>query len=169
VARTLFAVGVVAYLASFFLVGVYGFDGPVRGYVCAWLALWTPLTALDGGQQGVSASGSVLWPLMLFAMFIAGLVNIAFPIAVFLRLTAHSSSPGFQRLRVYIPLMAACSWLVFVLAFFIPREGHLSWIVGIVLALFPEDIGAYLTGTTQATMTIAAPASKRPRRFRLYE
>ncbi len=169
VSRTLFALGLVAYLASFFLVGVYGFDAPVQGYVCAGMALWMPLAFLSGGQQSSPASGSALWPLMLFAMFIAGLVNIAFPIAVFLRLTANSGSSGFQRMRVYIPLMAACSWLVFVLEFFIPREGHVLWMVGIVFALFPEEIGAYLSGTTQSTTSIEAQACKKPRRFRLYE
>ena len=47
VSRTLFALGLVAYLASFFLVGVYGFDGPVKGYVCARMALWVPLDLLE--------------------------------------------------------------------------------------------------------------------------
>jgi hypothetical protein len=41
--RTLFALGVAAYLASFFLVGVSGFDAPIRGYLCAALALSTPV------------------------------------------------------------------------------------------------------------------------------
>jgi hypothetical protein len=165
VSRTLFALGLAAYLASFFLVGVYGFDGPVRGYMCAWMALWVPLASLSGGQQDISANASALWPLMLFAMFGAGLVNIAFPIAVFLRLSGNSGSPVFQRIRVYIPLMAACSWLVFVLAFFLPREGHVLWVVSIVFALFPEEIGTYLTGAPQS---FDAPALKKTRRFRLY-
>ena len=64
--------------------------------------------------------------------------------------------------------MAACSWLVFVLASFIPREGHVLWMVGIVFALFPEEIGTYLTGTTQSMTSIDDPALKKPRRFRLY-
>lgn len=168
VSRTLFAVGLVAYLASFFRVGVHGFDGPVPGYLCAWMALWVPLGSLSAGEQNSSGSGSALWPFMLLAKFVAGLANIAFPIAVFLRLTGSSASSVFQRLRVYIPLMAACSWLVFVLAFFIPREGHVVWMVGIVFALFPEEFRACLTGTTQSTTTIAAPVQKKPRRFRLY-
>jgi hypothetical protein len=86
----------------------------------------------------VSGSGTLLSLLV----FPAGLANVVYPVAVFLRLAGQVRSWAFQRLRVYIPLLAASSWLAFVALQFIPREGHVMWLAGIVATLFPEEVTA---------------------------
>src|SRR4051794_19096816 len=138
--RTLRAAGLVAYAGSFGLIAVNGFE-PHRGYLCAVMALWAPVAILFGGQPDMQTGTTVMFLVGYPSMLAAGLVNIAFPFAIFLRL-AVGRTGLFRRLQVYIPLMMACSWIVFLLLRFLPREGHLLWIAGIGTTLFADEIAA---------------------------
>lgn len=129
---------------------VQGFgDAPLPGYQCAMMALWVPLSALTNGMQGLGANGSGTTALML-SVLPAGLANVGFAAAAFLRQAGHVHSAAFQRLRVYVVLMAASSWVAFVFLALIPREGNLLWIAGIALTLFPEEIAARIARRKRA-------------------
>ena len=104
------------------------------------MALWVPLATPIAGD--VPTRVFEAWTFGYPAMFASGLVNIAFPIAVFLRLAG--SFAGFQRLRIIVLLMIPCSWLALIYLRFRPREGHVLWILGIVMTLFAEEIAALL-------------------------
>ncbi len=102
------------------------------------MPLWIPI-APTGGD--IPTRVFPMWTLGYPAMFVGGLVNIVFPVAVILQVT-HGSEAALRYLRLGIPLMIACSWYTFILLRFVPREGHVLWVFGIVLALYSDEISA---------------------------
>jgi hypothetical protein len=132
--RSLLRVGIGAYAFSFLLVAI---SGPrTRGYGCAIMALVAPLTWPPGtaGAEEVVGGHPFGYP----TLFVSGLVNIVFPLAVFLKFTRYRRA--FAAARIAVLLMIPFSWLVFVLLPVLPREGHVLWVAGMLLALFSEEI-----------------------------
>jgi hypothetical protein len=76
-------------------------------------------------------------PFGYVAMFVSGLVNIAFPLAMFLKFKRHDRS--FAAARIAVLVTIPFSWMVFVLLPVLPREGHVLWVSGMLLALFSHD------------------------------
>jgi len=140
--RLLLRAAIGAYVVSFFLVAI---GGPrTTGYGCAIAALMGPFIAIDApSDTGEFFDGN---PLGYPALFVSGLVNIAFPLALLFRLTRHRRA--FVAARIAVLLMIPFSWLVFVLLPVLPREGHVLWVGGMLLALFSDEIAARRRTTT---------------------
>jgi hypothetical protein len=94
--RSLARAGIGAYALSFFLASVAGTG--TRGYGCAIVALLGPFIAFG------SPSGSAEFfdgnPLGFVALFVSGLVNIVFPLAMFLKFKRYSSGFAIARIAV---------------------------------------------------------------------
>lgn len=135
--RSLLRIGIGAYAVSFFLVAEYA----VRrlGIQCAIVALLGPFIAL-GVPSGAAAEFFDGNPFGYVALFVSGLVNIAFPLAMLLKVRQYPRA--FAAARIAVLVTIPCSWLVFVLLPDIPREGHIVWVAGMLLALFSEEIAA---------------------------
>lgn len=101
------------------------------------MAFWVPLTS--PGLPDVSNGLFEGQPFGMAAMLISELINVVFPIAVLFLLTGYRPQ-AFAKLRVIVLLMVPCSWLVFFYLHFLPREGHVLWVLGIVLTLFPDKV-----------------------------
>jgi hypothetical protein len=140
-------IGLSLYAGSFLLVAVDAPD-PMFGWVCAYLALLIPLTTpLSAPVFGGNA-------FLYLAMLVSGWINVIFLIALILR-ASHWHARMFVMLRASVLLMIPFCWPVFYyegLRF--PREAHLVWIVGMLLALFSEELSR-LVGLQRA------PASAR--------
>ena len=142
--RVLFAIGLVAYVVSFFVTAVYDKD-PEPGFICAYLALWAPMLPVTSPQAVPPLSPTTL--LVFTLMFISGLTNIVLPIAMVLR--AGDRHIAFAKLRVILLGMIPCSWLVFIFLHIEPREGHVLWVLGIFLMLYSEEIGRRVRPTRE--------------------
>ena len=136
--------GIGAYALSFFLASVAGTG--TRGYGCAIAALLGPFIAFE------SPSGSAEFfdgnPLGFVALFVSGLVNVVFPLAMFLKFKRYSR--GFAIARIAVLAMIPCSWVVFVMTPVFPREGHVFWVAGMSLALFSDELAARRRGDREA-------------------
>ncbi len=122
----LFWTGLALYAVSFFLVAVSSggfFSGiDARGYVCAWVMLAYPFEAAKSLLHP-SISGLVAY----FSGTIAGLINPVFLVAAVRRS---------GMLRTVLLIMIPFCWIVFLREHDHPREGHLLWIIGMLLVLF---------------------------------
>jgi hypothetical protein len=133
--RSVLRIGIGAYLVSFLLVAI---STGTRGHGCAIMALLGPFIALDapsGAAQFFDGN-----PFGYVAMFVSGLVNIAFPLAMFLKFKRYDRS--FAAARIAVLVTIPFSWIVFVMLPVLPREGHVLWVSGMLLALFSEEIAA---------------------------
>ena len=120
-----------AYALSFGLAAVstdYGSFSGIPGYVCAWMTLWPNVLVADRFQAKTAV--------MLIAFLISGSINIVFLVSMAIRWL--EGTLGFKILRVTTLLMIPFCWIVFYDAHLYPREGHVLWIVAMVLALFSE-------------------------------
>jgi hypothetical protein len=124
-----FYVGLLSYVASFFLIAVVG-TGPARGYVCAFLALALPIDSL---LRGIYFSNSVL---EFLSVLISGCINPIFLLAAFAFLRQCRSVGAI--LRVIVLAMMPFCWISFAWERFYPREGYLLWTAGMVLVLFSD-------------------------------
>jgi hypothetical protein len=86
----------------------------------------------------------------------AWLVNIAFPLAMFLKFKRYDRS--FAAARIAVLVTIPFSWMVFVLLPVLPREGHVLWVTGMLLALFSEEIAA----RRRASASSRGPESSAP-------
>src|SRR6266700_4122991 len=130
--RTLFSVGILIYIGSFFLFAFGGGGGrPVPGYGAAILAVLIPW------QQNPFSSLSIFHDIIFeyVALLISGWINPLFLIILALMLPGRH-----QRvvtiLRIVLLLMIPFCWVVFYYQGFYPREGHFLWLVGMFLVLF---------------------------------
>jgi hypothetical protein len=133
--RSLLRIGIGAYLVSFLLVAI---SPGTRGLVCAILALLGPFIAPDapsGAAQFFDGN-----PFGYVALSVSGFINIAFPLAMFLKFERYDLS--FAAARIAVLVTIPFSWMVFVLLPVFPREGHVLWVSGMLLALFSEEIAA---------------------------
>ena len=128
--RVIFWLGLAAYLASFLLVGMVSpgnaaTRGPIRGYTCAWATIVGPWLFASMWTKGI-------WPIVIPALVISGLINPVFLGAVIalLRQRRHS----FVVLRIIVLAMLPFCWISFLL--FHPREGYFLWTMGMLLVLF---------------------------------
>ena len=124
-------VGLSLYVASFFLLAIGDFEGlagPVRGYTCAELALVSPF-----GEDGRSLLHEK--PIEYYSLLGSGLINPLFLTTFFLQLF-RVRPRAITVLRNLTILMIPLCWVVFRYERFYPREGHVLWLVGMLLTLF---------------------------------
>jgi hypothetical protein len=130
--RLIAAAGLILYGASFFLWAVRdsgSFAFPERGYVCAELAFLYPWGE-DGGKLLHEA------PIEFFALLFSGWTNPLFLVATAAVLWKPFSSVA----RLLSLLTAICipfCWIVFAYDHLRPREGHIVWIAGMIVAVAP--------------------------------
>jgi hypothetical protein len=129
--RATFSIGLLIYIASFFLLSVAGpgsaaTRGQVRGYLCAWFALIIPWAQIESWPKGIL-------PILMPATVIVGLINPIF-IASVIVLLKHIQRP-FVVLRIIVLCMFPFCLIPFFFGFR-PREGFAVWIVGMLLVLF---------------------------------
>ena len=135
-ALSLRRVGIGLYALSFFLVSVYGVG--TRGYGCAIAAFMGPFLAVGmPSDSGEFFDGN---PLGFVALFVSGLVNVAFLLALFLKFKRDGRA--FAVARIAVLAMIPSSWAVFVMLPAFPREGHFFWVAGMFLALFSDEFAA---------------------------
>jgi hypothetical protein len=132
--QVLFAVGLLIYALSFIMIatGDHGRPtGELNGLLCAYLPF--EITFQDTPFSPKSASYDP--PLLYFSILISGLIN-----PVFLFYVALSSLKRMQRtarvLRFVVPAMIPFCWIVFHFLKVYPREGHIVWVVGMLLVIF---------------------------------
>jgi hypothetical protein len=127
----LVVVGLSLYVASFFLLAIGDFGrlvGPVRGYFCAEIALVSPFS--EDGRSMLHEK-----PIEYFPLLSSGLINPVFLTTFFLQLF-RARPRAILVLRNLAILMIPLCWVVFRYEHFYPREGHVLWIVGMLLTLF---------------------------------
>jgi hypothetical protein len=147
--RTIAWIGLTLYAGSFFLVAV---DEPDQmfGWTCAYFALSIPLTTPLGSPV---FGGN---PFLYLAMLVSGWINVVFLIALIVH-ASHWRARMFVLLRASVLLMVPFCWPVFYyerLRF--PREAHFVWIIGMLLALFSEELWR-LVGQQPASASKTAP------------
>lgn len=127
----LVAMGLSIYVASFFLLAIGDFDrlaGPVRGYSCAELALVSSFS--EDGRSLLHEK-----PIEYFSLLGSGLINPMF-LTTFLLQLFRVRPRAIIVLRNLTILMIPLCWVYFRYERFYPREGHILWIVGMLLTLF---------------------------------
>jgi hypothetical protein len=137
-----FWIGLLIYGVSFFLVALGETQPtpslhPLLGIFCAVETFLYPL--LVARFTLVDHSANLHPPVTFLFLIVSGWINPIFFIAVILDLT--ELRPQLLRvLRVLLLIMVACSWVT---AFYyfraFPREGHLLWVTGMLLVLFPNQ------------------------------
>ena len=128
--RSVLAPAMLAYALSFGLVAVSGKSLAVPGYDCAYYTLVTPVV------NSRFFEGKMLENI---ALLISGWINIAFLAALAMRWWEGNRRP-FKILRTITLAMIPSCWIVLYDAHLYPREGHVLWIVAMVLALFSEPL-----------------------------
>ena len=118
-----------AYALSFALTAASNKTLTVPGYYCAAGAFISPF-AVDSGFVERKTMAYI-------AVLISGWINIAFLVSLTIRWRSGNGR-AFRILRVITLLMVPFCWIVFYDESLFPREGHVLWIVGMVLALFSE-------------------------------
>ena len=97
------------------------------GLACAYYSLVSPLVGLT------SSSRDHMY--YLVAWLISGWINIVFLAALAMRWWEGNRRP-FKILRTITLLMIPFCWIVFHNEHLYPREGHVLWVVAMVVALF---------------------------------
>ena len=126
-----FWTGLALYTLSFFLFAVSdtGFlaDSPVRGYICADLALhsWVDFAGVAPGGEFADKR------LAFVCLLITAWIN---PIFLF-----YCIRP-IRILRLALLPMIPCCWIFFYYEGLIPREGHILWVLGMLLVLFSDKL-----------------------------
>jgi len=122
--------GLSIYVVSFFLFAIGDFEGlagPVRGYFCAEIAL-VPFS--EDWRSLLHEK-----PIEYFSLLGSGLINPVFLTAFFLQ-PFRVRPRAIVVLRNLTILMIPLCWIVFRYERYYPREGHVFWIVGMLLTLF---------------------------------
>lgn len=123
------AAGLMVFVLAFFLQAITlkapGSDpASERGWVCALVAIMS-VGAIFKTGVGTPALQSILLP-------VSGIVNPLVMIYV-----GFSFSPRFATLRLWLAIaIMAClvsTWVFLAVAHFMPREGHVLWVLGIAL------------------------------------
>lgn len=140
--RIVFWTGLLIYSISFFLPAILGCANstpPIRGYDCALIAFISPIE--NGLQNAPWHAGSLFQSKSLeyFSLLLSGWVNPLFLIEVILILVDRLKRVVVA-LGLAIVLMIPFSWVVFHYEHYCPREGHIVWIVGILVVLFSGTV-----------------------------
>ena len=131
--RPVLAPAMLAYALSFGLPAVsrdFASLG-IPGYMCAWVTLWNTLVVADRFQGKT---------IVFIALLISGWINILFLVSMAIRWL--EGNLGFKILRIATLLMIPFCWIIFYDQRLVPREGHVLWIVGMVLALFSDSLSS---------------------------
>jgi hypothetical protein len=127
-------VGLVIYLLSFFLVATgdrEGLTGRLRGYECAYFAVESTLTSTPFSP----ASADYAPPFLYLSILISGLINPVF--LSYTTLAFLKRAPRTARVLKFALLsMIPFCWVVFHSLGVYPREGHVLWVIGMLLVLF---------------------------------
>ncbi len=128
-----FGLGLLLYAISFFLVatGAASPVGRLLGFECAYFAVGLPLTDTPFRPE----SGFYHLPFVYFSVLVSGLINPGF--LAYVTLAGLKQKPRIQRvLRLALIAMIPFCWVVFRFLKVYPREGHVLWLMGILLVLF---------------------------------
>jgi len=132
--QALFRLGLVIYMLSFFLVATGDPKGPtgrMRGYECAYLAVELTLTSTPFSP----ASADYAPPFLYLSILIGGLINpvfLGYTTLVFLKRKPETT----RVLKFALLSMIPFCWVVFHFLEIYPREGHVLWVIGMLLVLF---------------------------------
>ena len=122
-----------AYALSFALIAVsrseLGQSLAIPGYACAYYTLVSSLVVPSGVSEREMGEHIIL--------LISGWINVVFLTALAMRWWEGNRRP-FKILRTITLLMMPFPWIVLYRTHLIPREGHVLWIAGMMLALFSE-------------------------------
>lgn len=122
------------YMLSFFLVATGDYEGALgrmRGYECAYLAISSALTTTPFSPNSIAYAP----PLQYLSILISGLINPIF--LVYATLAFFKQKPRTARvLRFALLLMIPFCWVVFQFLKVYPREGHILWVIGMLLVLY---------------------------------
>jgi len=140
--RTVFWFGLFIYAASFCLVALVllspAGNRPLFGFACAFMAFSIPIT-----ETKLALINNVPFtfpPWVLLCILISGWTNLVFLATIVLDLL-QLHPRAFTVMRAVVLSMIPFNWII---AFFIfhtyPREGHVLWIIGMLLVLFSENI-----------------------------
>jgi hypothetical protein len=126
---TRFGVAISAYAVSFALVAVSRGGMSFPGVYCAGVALMMLVNPIVNSNF-FEPRASLYIPVWMI-----GWINIAFLASLAVR---YQSGKGraFGILRVATLLLIPFSWIVLYNEHLYPREGHVLWVAGMVLALF---------------------------------
>jgi len=121
-------------MLSFFLVATGDPKGPtgrMRGYECAYLAVELTLTSTPFSP----ASADYAPPFLYLSILIGGLINpvfLGYTTLVFLKRKPETT----RVLKFALLSMIPFCWVVFHFLEIYPREGHVLWVIGMLLVLF---------------------------------
>ena len=135
--QALYSLGLLIYVVSFFFFATgdpKGLTGRLTGYECAYLAVEAALT--DTPFSSDSAASAVSSPLFLYlSVVLSGLINPVF--LIYLTLTSFKRTAQTARVLKFVLLsMIPFCWVVFHYLEVYPREGHVLWVIGMLLVLF---------------------------------
>jgi hypothetical protein len=140
--------GLALFIVAFFLPACHDTDSSslvhaarLAGWQCAWLSIFM-----------IFDSGALLSP--LFFAFLGGCINPLIVIYVLLGLTRPFAITR-KALACAVLLCMVSTWVFFVVGHFVPLIGHVLWIAGALLILYPE-FAAVLPGGNRA-VTEALP------------
>ena len=132
--KALFRLGLVIYVFSFLLVATGDPKGPMGrmwGYECAYLAVESTLTSTPFSP----ASAYYAPPFLYLSILIGGLINPVF--LGYTTLAFLKRKPRTARVLKFVLLsMIPFCWFVFHSLEVYPREGHVLWVIGMLLVLF---------------------------------
>jgi hypothetical protein len=137
--QVLFRLGLGIYVLSFFLLATGDSEeltgpGRLRGYACAFFALKYPLISTPFSPD----SADYAPPFVYLSILISGLIN-----PVFLGYTTLSflkRKPRTTRVLKFALLsMIPFCWVVFHSFEVYPREGHVLWVIGMLLVLYSSS------------------------------
>ena len=132
--KALFRLGLAIYIFSFFLVATgdpQGWTGRMRGYECAYLSLECPITSTPFSPT----SDNYAPPFLYLSILISGLINPV--VLIYTTLAVLKRNPRAARVLKFALLsMIPFCWVVFHYFVIYPREGHVLWVIGMLLVLF---------------------------------
>ena len=135
--QVLFRLGLGIFVLSFFLLATgdpKGWTGRLRGYECAYFAVQSPLTSTPFSP----GSADYAPPFLYLSILISGLINPVF--LGYTTLAFLKRKPRTARVLKFALLsMIPFCWIVFHSLDVYPREGHVLWIIGMLLVLYSSS------------------------------
>jgi len=103
----------------------------MRGYECAYLAVASALTTTPFSPNSTAYAP----PFQYLSILISGLINPVF--LVYATLAFLKQKPRAARVLKFVLLsMIPFCWIVFQFLKVYPREGHVLWVIGMLLVLY---------------------------------
>jgi len=145
--RVVLLIGMLLYVASFFLVAIQRYDHYGRkgqfssdrltGASCAYLTLYWPMENLYDSMTGKTPN-PVHWTAFISPFFISGCINPIFLISMIALVRNPSGKPG-AILRIALLLMFVAPLIYFYQSGDTrPTTGYFLWMAGMLLALFSD-------------------------------